>query len=133
MQCLPRFERAVAAVNAAHRPPIRSLLVSACRGPILPQNLQRRDASISHSRSGPLGGRRWLGGLAHGRVAVEVSARAGGRRVVCVPKKEASEGTNESGVAPYPRGIGGKSAVSVTASLAAPRRWLVGEPDFRRL
>src|SRR5712692_10155082 len=104
MQCLPRFERAVAAVNAAHRPPIRSLLVSACRGPILPQNLQRRDASISHSRSGPLGG----------------------RRVVCaVPKKEASEGTNERGVAPSSRGIGRKSAVSVTASLAEPRRWLV--------
>ncbi len=100
----------------------------------MPQNLQRRDASISHSRSGPLGGRRWLGGLAHGRVAVEVSARAGGRRVVCaVPKKEASEGTNERGVAPSSRGIGRKSAVSVTASLAEPRRWLVGEPDFRRL
>src|SRR5436190_11082492 len=41
--------------------------------------------------------------------------------------------SNEKGAAVSPREIGRKSAVTVAASLAAPRRWLVGEPDFRRL
>jgi MFS family permease len=40
---------------------------------------------------------------------------------------------NEKGEAVSCRDNGRKSAVTVTASLATPRRWLVGEPDFRRL
>src|SRR5439155_4784271 len=52
---------------------------------------------------------------------------------LCCAEKSSIGGRNEDGAAALPGEVVRKSALTVTASLAAPRRWLIGEPDFRRL
>src|SRR5215471_10731431 len=115
MQCLRCPDRLV--LVATSRIAARSAPSGAGRPiQILQQNYRRRDASISHSRSSfasflRRAGLRMTGLWWKSRVGANVHAR----------------------FPAFSFEFGEKFTVTLTVSPAASRRWLLGEPDFRRL